>query len=79
MTGSYGTGSSAVADLIKEFDNVSCVDRTEIRILYDPDGISDLEYNLIENPNRHNTSHAIKRFLRMAEMLDHVFFVKICM
>ena len=76
VTGSYGTGSSAVADLIKEFDNVSCVDRTEIRILYDPDGISDLEYNLIENPNRHNTSHAIKRFLRMAEMLDHVFFVK---
>lgn len=75
-TGCYGTGSSAVTDLLREFDGISCVSDQEIRILHDPDGVSDLEYNLIENPNRHNTSHSIKRFKRRMYELDHVWFVK---
>lgn len=76
VTGFYGTGSSAVTDVIKECKNVTCYEDYEIRFLHDPDGISDLEYNLVENPNRHNSSHAIKRFINAMDMLDHVYFIK---
>ena len=72
-TGFYGTGSSAITDLIREYDNVCCQDDYEVRFLYDPDCISDLEYNVIDNPNRHNTGHAIKRFRKQMKMLDHVW------
>ena len=44
---------------IAVYDNVCCKNDNEIRFLHDPDGISDLEYNLIENPNRHNSSHSM--------------------
>lgn len=75
-TGCYGTGSSAVTDLLMEFEGISCVSNNEIRILHDPDGISDLEYNLIENPNRHNTSHSIKKFKKRMKELDHIWFIQ---
>lgn len=75
-TGFYGTGSSAVTDLLREYDNVCCKNDNEIRFLHDPDGISDLEYNLIENPNRHNSSHSVKRFMKQMKMLDHVGPIK---
>lgn len=74
-TGCYGTGSSAITDLIREFDDITCVGDKEIRILHDPDGVSDLEYNLVENPNRHNSSNSIKNFKKRMYELDHVFFV----
>lgn len=74
-TGCYGTGSSAITDMIKEFEGVTCKSDLEIRILYDPDGISDLEYNLVENPNRHNSSQSIKRFKKRMRELDHVFLI----
>ena len=61
VTGCYSTGSSAVTDLVKECRDVYCKDDYEVRFAYDPDGIADLEYHLVENPNRHNTSHAIKK------------------
>lgn len=60
----YGTGSSAVTDLFGECDNVCSLGDYEYRFLQDPDGISDLEYNVVENNHRHNTSDAIKRFIR---------------
>ena len=69
-TGFYGTGSSAITDLFKELDNVCVKDDYEFRIFCDPDGLSDLEYNLIDNPNRHNTSNAIKRYLKQAKFLN---------
>lgn len=75
-TGFYGTGSSAITDLVKEYGNVSCKSDFEIRFLHDPYGVSDLEYNLIENPNRHNTSHAIKKFRQQMKLLDHVGVIK---
>lgn len=74
-TGCYGTGSSAVTDLMREFEGISCISNKEIRVLHDPDGVSDLEYNLIENPNRHNTSHSIKKFKRRMRELDHIWFI----
>lgn len=76
-TGFYGTGSSAVTDLLSEYDNVKCKGDLEIRIAHDPYGISDLEYNLIENPNRHNSSNALKKFKAMIKRLHGTFFSKI--
>ncbi len=62
----YGTGSSAVTDFFSEFRNVSSAGEYEFRFIHDPDGIRDLEYHIVENNNRHNTSNAIKRYLRYA-------------
>lgn len=75
-TGCYGTGSSAVTDIVKEIEGVTCVSDNEIRLLHDPDGVSDLEYSLIENPNRHNSSHSVKRFKKKMQEMDHILFVK---
>ncbi len=66
----FATGSSAVTDLFSEFEGVLSFDRYEYRILQDPDGISDLEYNIVENNHRHNTSHAIKRFIALTKSFD---------
>lgn len=76
VTGCYGTGSSAVTDFVKEFDGVSCKGDYEVRFIHDPDGISDLEFSLIENPNRHNSSNSLKKFKSMVEDLDHIYFIK---
>ena len=66
----YATGSSAVTDLFSEFENCGSVGDYEFRFAHDPDGIRDLEYNLIDNNNRHNTSNAIKRFIRYVIYLN---------
>ena len=68
--GYYATGSSAVTDFFSEFSNCSSVGGYEFRFAHDPDGIRDLEYNLIDNNNRHNTSNAIKRFIRYVTYLN---------
>lgn len=58
----YGTGSSAVTDFFSEYDDICSLGNYEYRFLHEPDGIADLEYNVVENNNRHNTSDAIKRY-----------------
>lgn len=63
----YGTGSSAVTDYVGEFDSVYSLGDYEFRFLHDPDGIADLEYDLVWNHNRHNSGHAIKRFKRLVD------------
>lgn len=65
--GYYRTGSSAVTDFFGEFDNCKSLGTTEVRFLQDPDGVTALEMNIIEHPHRHNTSHAIKRFLKYSK------------
>lgn len=72
----YGTGSSAVTDLFSEFSSCGSVGNHEFRFIHDPDGIRDLEYNLIENNNRHNTSNAIKRYIKYAKQLNGSFIRK---
>lgn len=74
--GYYGTGSSAVTDLVSEFDNVHSFSNEEFRFIHDTDGISDLEYHLIENFNRHNSGHAIKRYKRMVDYFAGNFLFK---
>ena len=76
VTGYYGTGSSAVTDLISELDNVYSLGETEYRFLHDPNGVSDLEFKIVENFNRHNSSYAIKCFLNFAKFLDGIYCYK---
>lgn len=72
----HSTGSSVVDDIFKEFDNcVSAPSDIECRFLQDPDGISDLEYNLVDNPHRLNTSFAIKRYERFVNRYNHTYSI----
>ena len=61
--GFHDTGASVIDDLLRECDNVAqgCAS-TELRILHDPDGISDLEYHLVTDPHRLGSNLAIRRF-----------------
>lgn len=73
-TGYYNTGSSAITHILKEFDDSNLVDDVnEIRLLYDPDGIDDLRYHLIDCPHRQNTSFAVKRFIKFIKYNSNVF------
>ena len=65
--GYFATGASAVTDLLTEFDEIKSYGWGEHRFIQDPDGISDLEYNIVENNHRHNTSHAIKRYIKLTK------------
>lgn len=70
----YGSGSSAITDLLGEYKgNISLGCDFECRIAHDMHGLSDLEYYLVENNHRHNSSVAIKEFLRLMDIygLDH--------
>lgn len=65
-TGYYGTGSSAITDLLQEYSSVASLGSSfECRIAHDMYGISDLEYYLVENYHRHNSSTAINNFKRL--------------
>ncbi|MBQ6519015.1 MAG: hypothetical protein IJI14_09855 [Anaerolineaceae bacterium] len=72
----YGTGSSAVTDFVSEFKNVYSFTEEEFRFIQDPYGISDLEFNLIEGFNRHNSGYALKRFKRLVDFYSGGVFGK---
>lgn len=63
----YGTGSSAVTDFVSEFGSVYSFTNEEFRFIQDPDGISDLEFNLLECFNRHNSGHSLKRYKKLVD------------
>lgn len=72
--GYHATGSGVIDDLFREFDNVAQGQyEVESRLLQDPDGISDLEYNLVENPHRLNSGFAIKRFLKYVKTTNRTY------
>lgn len=70
----YGTGSSAVTDFVSEFDNVFDFTNEEFRFIQDPDGISDLEFNLVECFNRHNSGHSLKRYKKLVDFYSGNIF-----
>lgn len=74
--GYYRTGSSAVTDFYSEFQSCESFGKYEFRFLQDPDGVSALETNIVEHPHRHNTSHAIKRFLKYSRFENGNFISK---
>jgi len=64
IAGYHFSGCGVIDDLFREFDNVAQAEsENESRFLQDMDGISDLEHQLVECPNRLTTSFAIDRFL----------------
>ena len=67
--GYYGTGSSAITDLLGEFSSVHFLGDFEFRFVQDPGGIADLEYNIVDNYHRHNSGHALKRFRKNIDFL----------
>ena len=65
----YGSGSSAITDLLSEYKAIKTLDSNfECRIAYDIFGLSDLEYYLVQNNHRHNSSTAINNFLRLCDI-----------
>ena len=72
----YGSGSSAITDLIGEYQGVKSLTDYEFRFIHDIDGIMDLEYHLVQNPNRHNSGHALKRFLKLSKFNSGTWFDK---
>lgn len=69
IAGYHYSGCGVIDDLFREFDNVAQPQsEMESRYLQDTDGVSDLEYHLVENPNRLKISWAIDRFLRYCKV-----------
>ena len=72
--GYHATGAGVIDDLFREFDNVAQGQyEVESRLLQDPDGISDLEYNLVDNPHRLNSGFAVKRFLKYVKTTNRTY------
>lgn len=66
--GYHETGAGVVDNIFRECDNVcQGAYEAELRFLHDPDGVSDLEYHLVENPHRLSSALAIKRFVEYAK------------
>ena len=72
--GYFCSGSSAFTDLVSEYEGVKSLSNYEFRFLQDIDGLTDLEYHLVENHHRHNAGHALKRFMKMAEFNHGTWF-----
>lgn len=66
-SGYYGSGSSALTDLVSEYKGVKSLTDYEFRFVHDIDGIADLEYHLVDCHNRHNSGHALKRFWKLCQ------------
>lgn len=76
--GYHATGSGVIEDLLRELDNTAFTEyNAELRILHDPDCISDMEYHIVTDPHRSGSGLAIKRFLeyckREARMEEKIF------
>lgn len=72
----HGTGSSALTDLITEYDVVESLGDYEFSFAYTTDGLSDLEYHLTEFVDRHTSGAALKRFERLSKFNNGVWFNK---
>ncbi len=75
--GFCSTGSSAVSDYLKEFEENQVLDKFEFTMVYLPDGMEDLNYHLTRNINRDdNCSIAIPRFRRAMHTYEHLLSVR---
>lgn len=73
VTGFGWSGSGAVHDLLREYDDVqfASFDDFEFTLLYQVDGIADLEYKLCQKHCRYGDSDkAISRFLTLVKALE---------
>lgn len=68
LVSGYGySGSSALVDFFKEFDNIKVVN-FEFRLFSDPDGLFDLADSIMNDYHPLNVDIAVKRFLKLAKV-----------
>jgi hypothetical protein len=72
----FGSGSSALTDLVSEYQGVKSLTDYEFRFVHDIDGIADLEYHLVDCHNRHNSGHALKRFWKLCQFNHGTGFIQ---
>ena len=72
----YGSGSSALTDLVSEYEGVKSMTDYEFRFVHDIDGVADLEYHLVDCHNRHNSGHALKRYKKLCEFNHGIWFIE---
>ena len=72
----FGTGSSALTDLMSEYSSIHPNNEFEFRFIHEPDGVRDLEYHLIENHNREVSGTAVKRFKKVVKFNSGTWFNK---
>lgn len=66
VSGYNFSGSGAVIDLLKEYQEITCVD-PEIAFVYLPDGIIDLDYHINAAPTYLNGDAAISRYWNLCK------------
>lgn len=72
-TGFGGTGSSAISDFLKEFDNVKSLGDFEFSLAHEVDGISDLQHGIVDDFHRNKTSETIYRFRQLTKKLAKTY------
>lgn len=78
ISGYGATGSSAVIDLLKEYNNIQLIDDIEFKYSYMVDGLQDLEYHLVKQFSRISSGdYAIKRFIESTNSIKTPFVHKI--
>lgn len=71
------TGSGAVLDYLKGFDELCVNEKVELGFLYDPDGVLDLERSIVTNPIRFFSADAgIKKFERYMLSYELIQYMK---
>lgn len=64
-----GTGSSAITDLLKEFNNINSLGDFEFAIAHEVDGISDLQHYIVDDNHRLKCDEGIYRFSKLVKRL----------
>ena len=65
--GYIGTGSSAITDLLKEFEETQLLSSVEFTLTYIPDGLEDLDYHVNNFRKYMSSVVAIQRFREMVK------------
>ena len=68
------SGSGAVLDLLKEYNDVIVADKVELSFTFKPDGLNDLRRALCTEPTRHWSSDtAIRRFIQFMKRKQRIY------
>lgn len=68
-----GTGSSAITDLLSEFEGFKGIGTFEFTLLQDVDGILDLQHFLVNDFHRLKSTEAIYRFERLIDNVEGMY------
>lgn len=68
-----GTGSSAITDLLSEFNGIKGIGTFEFTILHDVDGVLDLKHFLVDSFERLNSTEALYRFERLINNVEGMY------